>query len=402
MKILIIRCLIGLSKIASNITKKNRNIVIFGGKQGKWYMDNSMYLFEWFLENRPELKVYWITKSKIIYSELIKKNIPCLYSYSLKGIYILSKSIIGFYTNSVNDIALSNSSLPKGMQLIALRHGRSVKRVRFARLNHKISKTEYKERIIESKHIKIVISTSDFISDIQEECLNIGREKHIVTGYPRNDLLIKSKSRNEEFVKKYFGDKEFSKVVLYAPSWRHNRNATSFFPFLDFDKDKFFNYIKTENILFLLRPHVNDLKYKSNREFLLSLSDGSDNVMLATHEQVPDVNQLLYYIDILISDYSAIYHDFLLLDKPMIFIPYDINVFMEENGFLYNYLDLLPGYNVISYDNLISAFDEILSDSDIYIKERERLRNLIHKYQDGNSCERISELVYKIQEEFNE
>ena len=38
--------------------------------------------------------------------------------------------------------------------------------------------------------IVAAISTSDFISSIQEEVLRIGQEKHFVTGYPRNDLLL--------------------------------------------------------------------------------------------------------------------------------------------------------------------------------------------------------------------
>ena len=55
-----------------------------------------------------------------------------------------------------------------------------------------INKEKKIHRLKENKLIVKSIACSDFQADIQEECLLIGRNKHIVTGYPRNDWVLKN------------------------------------------------------------------------------------------------------------------------------------------------------------------------------------------------------------------
>ena len=86
-------------------------------------------------------------------------------------------------------------------------------------------------------------------------------------------------------------------------------------------------------------PHVQDLRYPALRAMLEALAAHPDCVRLATHEQLPDVNSFLPFVDVLITDYSALYHDFLLLDRPILFVPYDYEEFEQQNGFLYDYCD---------------------------------------------------------------
>jgi len=283
------------------------------------------------------------------------------------------------------------------MKLVSLRHGRSVKRIRFARKNHKISHIERVERLRESKLVKYVISTSNFISDIQEECLKLGREKHIITGYPRNDLLSLPGISDVESWKSFVGKHENNIYILYAPSWRHGRNCTSFFPFEDFSFDALSKFLKQKNIVLLLRPHVNDLiTYPDLVRFLYSMDKASVNIKLATHHLFPDVNSLLPFVDALISDYSAIYHDYLLLDKPMLFIPYDSLDFEQQNGFLYDYHQLLPGPSITNQSELLSHIEMITTGKDLYSTPRRKLRNLVHYYQDNNARERVLTLIDKL------
>jgi CDP-glycerol glycerophosphotransferase (TagB/SpsB family) len=368
---------------------KKRNLVILGAMNGKYFGDNSKYVFKYLYSNCPDLEISWITKSNKVYKYLKKRKMPIAKAFSLKGLLLLFRATIGLFTNSLSDISPSPFMVPRNIKLIALRHGRSVKRIRFARKKHKITKEERDERKYESKLINYVISTSNFISKIQEECLKLGIKKAIVTGYPRNDIFYDKKR------KKIVNNK--NTCILYAPSWRHGRKATKFFPFIDFDENKLINFLNKYNFSLYLRPHKNDLiKYPDLLNFLKKLSKISNKIHLATHDIYPDVNEILPDFDVLISDYSALYHDFLLLNRPIIFIPYDYKNFEEQNGFLYDYFKNLPGPAVSSQDNLFNELKAIRHKTDNYARKRKALRDKIHYFQDSDSSKRVVKLVYQI------
>ena len=66
-------------------------------------------------------------------------------------------------------------------------------------------------------------------------------------------------------------------------------------------------------------------------------------MLIVDHSVVPSVNDLLPVCDCLICDYSALYHDFLLLDKPLIMVPYDMEKILKERGFCMIILSILLG-----------------------------------------------------------
>lgn len=373
-------------RILGELIPQRKNLVVLGAMNGKNYGDNSKYVFEYLLKNEPELECVWLTRSIRVYRFLKEKRRPVYRSNSIKGIWLLFRASVGLFTNSLRDLAIDPFLVPRNLKLIALRHGKSVKKVRFARKNHKISKKEERERKYESDLISYVISTSDFVSRIQEECLQLGLEKSAVTGYPRNDVLF---DKNRE---KIIKDKNIS--VLYAPSWRHGREATKFFPFEDFDKNELVKFLEESNISIYLRPHKNDLsKYRDLVEFLEELTDASENLYLATHERYPDINNVLRDFDVLITDYSSIYHDYLLLDRPILFIPYDFAIFEKENGFVYDYKKFLPGPRVNSFEELTKELDSVWRNDNYYSKNRNSLKIKVHKYFDGYSSKRVADLI---------
>lgn len=297
------------------------------------------------------------------------------------GTLVLFRANLACFTNSFKDFALSHQLAPKRIKLLSLRHGRSVKRVRFARLKHKLLKAEKRSRLQEASQTIGVISTSKFISEIQEECLRLGKSKHFITGYPRLDHLLKPRKNSK-----------YSKTILYAPTWRHGRQQTRFFPFKDYNPQKLIKFLEDHHILLLLRPHVNDwVKYPKLQDQLNQLASLSTHIKLATHYQVADIYTILPSIDVLISDYSSIYHDFLLLDKPILLIPYDFAKFEKENGFLYNYQKLAPGPIIKTQRSLLAHINK-----DNYVSKREVLRNKIFQYQDTGSSARVAKLLNKL------
>lgn len=381
--------------LISNNWPKNRRLVLFGALNGNYYGDNARHLFEWVVANHDEIEAVWITRNKVVLHQLKAANLPVVMANSWQGFWLLCRANTAVFTNSFRDFSLSDEVVPDSIRLLALRHGRSVKRVRFARKDHRLDAHEATQRAREGRLIKYAISTSEFISDIQEECLQIGREKHVITGYPRNDYLFTAAAQPNPAIAPLLDDGK--KVILYGPSWRHGRVPTQFFSFADFDETQLVDFLRRHNYLLLLRPHVNDLKkYPSTRQFLQQLARYSDCIRLATHDQVADVNSLLPYVDLLISDYSALYHDYLLLDRPILLIPYDYEEFERQNGFLYDYYENLPGPAITTFDQFCHYLARLSNGEDPHQHPRRQLRDRIHTFQDDQSCLRVVQLLQKM------
>jgi CDP-glycerol glycerophosphotransferase (TagB/SpsB family) len=98
-------------------------------------------------------------------------------------------------------------------------------------------------------------------------------------------------------------------------------------------------------------------------------------------------------MDGLVSDYSALYHDFLLLDRPIGLVPYDYEDFKKKNGFLYDYFAHAPGRIIKNQSNFYEFINEVKSGNDSFSKNRLLLKKLIHRWTDNTACSRVLEIM---------
>lgn len=99
---------------------------------------------------------------------------------------------------------------------------------------------------------------------------------------------------------------------------------------------------------------------------------------------------LLVYTDALITDFSSIYVDYLLLNKPIAFELTDRKDYENGIGFtMDNPLEFMPGFKIQDFSDLKTFLNETISNKDRFKNERENLLNKLHKFKDGKSSERI-------------
>ena len=99
----------------------------------------------------------------------------------------------------------------------------------------------------------------------------------------------------------------------------------------------------------------------------------------------------------MITDYSSVYFDYLLLDKPIIFWTKDLEIYEERRGFLFDNVDKwMPGPKVKTVFELIDAIDKFINNYNWYSSERNNIKNLAHTYQDFNSTNRVWDLLLNI------
>jgi len=385
-----------ISRCIELFIKKDDYLLVFGASNGVSYGDNSKFLFEWIIENESKYNCVWLTHRKSIKKKLLNKNYNVELTWSLTGIYKLFKANIGCFTNSLRDLSIDPWFFPCQIRLISLRHGKSVKGVRYSLKNLKLTDIEVKSRNQEKKRVIAVLSTSKKISEMTESCLKVGMEKIFITGYPRNDSFFLNSQKDHKLVKQLV-QIDTKKIILYAPSWRNSRIQTSFFPFKDFNLNDLIKILEKYKIQILLRPHPNDIIiFPQIKNFLEKIAKSSRFIKIADTYVFQDMFTVLQYVDCLITDYSATYHDFLLSGKPMWFIPYDYIDYQEKNGFLYDYFSLLPGPHLKSFSDFIYELKNLSKGVDEYSDKRQKLGSIIHKYEDGESSRRVYDLIDSI------
>jgi len=388
-----------LSKYLEYIFKQDKRLVVFGCKNGLMYGDNSKLLFEYLVSHSNKVECCWLTNSLRVYKQLKVNKLPVALSWSLKGVRKLYQAKVGVYSNTLRDISFEPLFVPRRLKLVLLRHGKSVKRVVYAIKDFEKKEKPYRLLTFNKEYSQVAftISTSPLVSNMTEECMRIGIDKHKATGYPRYDLMLKEFKANKDFTTT-LNNKEYDHIILYAPTWRNGLKETKFFPFSDFNPKELIDILKINNAIIIIRPHVNDLiifpKITKYLEELEVISKGK--IFLDSHNQFPDLYELLPCITILFSDYSSIYHDFLLLNRPMFFIPYDYDWFNEQFGFLYNYREELPGGEIISAQSMMSHLKDVFDGKDIFKQKREELRDKLHTYKDSNSSQRVASEIENI------
>ena len=115
------------------------------------------------------------------------------------------------------------------------------------------------------------------------------------------------------------------------------------------------------------------------------------NIILADAEI--DVYSFLKEVDLLITDYSSVYTDYLLLDRPVIAFHYDWELYNQNTRDSYIEHDVyMPEVNVQNMYELEGAILELLN-VDRCKKDRISTRNRMFRYQDGNASKRITKRI---------
>lgn len=203
-------------------------------------------------------------------------------------------------------------------------------------------------------------------------------------------------------VRKKIDDKykfnKYNSVVLWMPTFRKCENKElsenyldkgTGLPLLDtVDKyEKFNSYLEKKNILCVLKLHHLQAEMDIFKESLSNILIMRDRDLLKIGVQL---YQFIPLSDALITDYSSISTDYMLLDKPIIYILDDYEQYNRARGvYPDNAIELMPGDHVYTVDELEKSVDKVLNKVDDHKEERNKLLNGFHRYQDGNSSKRI-------------
>lgn len=210
------------------------------------------------------------------------------------------------------------------------------------------------------------------------------RSKQIIEyGYPRNDVffrqsdvldLIGADGVTIETVKRHSAQGQ--KVVLYAPTFRDTGSGDDFIEKQALDIEKLNHFCRSNRILFVFKVHpFRKLTY----DF-----DKLDQIL--RYKETADIYPLLPSVDLLITDYSSIFFDFLFTGRPILFFPYDYEKYTSKDRNLkYDYFWITPGPKCYSQDELQESVKQLLSSGeDPSARKRREIMDLSFTHQNGN------------------
>lgn len=266
------------------------------------------------------------------------------------------------------------------------------------KLNKVFDKTFPKDLIMP---VNYFLSSSAKFDSMYCEAYNIGPEQLIRCGRPRTDALYKK----EICLDRIGIDKsKYSKIIMWMTTYRITNNgrtkdttsenwSKTNLPILtDMEKIKQLNeYLKNQDMLLVIKIHASSVfDVKSIQEV--------SNVRLLMDKDFVDkgiqIYSLLKDFDVLITDYSSVFLDYVIVDKPIIFIVDDIEEFNKLHGFFFdNPLEFMPGPKVNTYDELVKELNELDYNEIDFHTNRMFVKDFCHYYQDGNDSKRILTLL---------
>lgn len=197
-------------------------------------------------------------------------------------------------------------------------------------------------------------------------------------GYPRNDLTVNG---DQKVLKERLGISPEEKLVLFAPTWRGEQFAV----------DTVRETLSWRDTLQVSLPPGYRVLVKFHTMVYRFLDAKALNKCAPLGM---DTNELLAAADVLVTDYSGIFFDFLVTGRPVIFFAPDKDSYTKAKNGFYLDLDTLPGPVYKDIGEVVLAFGRLDSIRQEYADRYSDFCRLYVGNDDGKACERTVDLVF--------
>ena len=369
---------IKLISAINRILPKYKNKIVFYGRAS--YDNNHHALIQYLIKNgyNEKYKIHLVVANDndLVYYDNIK-NVKKVKG-AIAGAYHTLTAKRVFHTHGMGKVS---NYTPANQIVFNMWHGTALKTL------GQHSQDYYK---MSTK----ILATCDFSKDYFKKSFGYKDEQFYICGYPRCEQLFEHNNAMEQMgiIKD-----DYEKVVLYMPTFRKASewgitDSDQEFPLFNQESLKEFNdFLSKRNIMFVIKPHP----AQDNLDiFNLILS----NVKIIKNEQLLNKRIMPYNFigetDLLITDYSSIYFDFLLTQKPIGFVIDDIDEYSDKRGFVVdNPLDYMPGEKIKDVENLKRFLDEILMGKDDWKEKRREINDLVNFDQSLEYSKKILDFV---------
>lgn len=350
------------------------------------YGENHIFIYEEMKRQKIDYEVIFLYKPTCKYEMDSYSNVK-FYTFESKNILHIIQSAYHLSTSQYVIVdnyfgSLAGVKFKEGVQCIQLWHaaGAIKKFGMLAPAFYKRSPKAQKRFLDVYDNFHKIIVGSDELANIYKGAFGLSDDRILTTGIPRTDLFFYEQRKREikNNILSINPSLKDKKVILYAPTFRDKELADFN---LRLDMDAMYEALKEDYIVLIkLHPAVrNSLCYKEKyKGFLYDYS------------LYPNINNLFLVTDILVTDYSSVPFEFCLLNKPMIFFPYDLKKYAKRRGIIGDYTTSVPGPIVYSTDELI----QVIKRNSYDLETVANFNMEWNKYSQGNSSEKLINYLF--------
>jgi CDP-glycerol glycerophosphotransferase (TagB/SpsB family) len=362
---------------------RDPSLCVFGATMNRFF-DNSAYLYLQVAQRSDPLRCVWITGSRALTERLRAAGFEAETRWSRRGIVLCVRAgsyVVSSYASDVN------RWLGEGATLVNLWHGVPLKKIerdidsgplRLVYEERQPMKAAFSDQL---RPPELLLSPSAFIA---ERCLTsafaIPLERCLPYGYPRTDhffsppleppheLLVSDVQRWQQL-------RGRERVVGYFPTWRDHRAETE--PG-GLELERLGSALTAIGAHLVFKPHPHHTPPAALPG--ITVLDAED-----------DADAYLPLCDVLVTDYSSLAFDFMLLQRPIVYFVPDIDEYASYRGFYFPPQEMMPGPLIRDPRQLVAAIEAaLLSEPDPRLAA---VRDLVWGDYTGGASERLGELL---------
>ena len=370
---------------------------VFSSVHNRTFNYNSSYLFLYVKEHCPDIHPYYVMNDGEKRKELEEK-------YG-KGYFIETDSLAGIRKVLSCKVWFTSTAPPlygvgfrKKYKIINLWHGVPLKKIGMEQENLSVITRLYYKYLFADNY-EAVVTTSHKLVPVMSRSFLVEPERVKVWGQPRNDMLFVRQSASEileSIFENEVGNEKViqysDKFILYAPTFRDHA-PTKLFPFIEIDLKELISFLEENRIFLCIRMHLYDT---TGYEWLKKLDVSGSRIRFLNEDRVGDIMEVLNIFDLLITDYSSIYIDYMITEKPVLFLPYDREEYLKDRGLNFDYDRVTPGPKPKTFSQFLNSVYDLLYAYDSYEQMRTETNQFFNEIKTpccGNICDSVRKIL---------
>lgn len=340
------------------------------------FSGNPKAFYEFLNKNyKDKFNLSWVIYNDTLLSILRKKSIDCVLFNSTEYIDLMKKTNIIFDTHG----ALFSE---KNINQIYINqwHGFGPKKSGYFLDDLSSKDIDYLSEA--QNKTDFIIVPSEFSRLIFAACFNVNINRTIPIGFCRDEYIYNSDGKLNLQKLTNTDIYSYKKIIFYLPTFRNglDRNdsqnifSSNLLNLEKYDENQLIRFLEEKNYLLVIKKHPSEenLINTINHPNILVLNDSVMSEKLIT------IHEILNAADLLISDYSSIYVEYLLLDRPVLFLQKDIDDYLSKRGIILNNRDIwFPGPMANNLQDLITCITNLLYKTEYFYDERNRFKKLM-------------------------
>lgn len=369
----------------SRLWSRDQQLWVFGARGGTDFVDNAKYLYLWTAGTEPTIRPVWLTKNDSVVETLQKQGYEAYHADSLRGRLLTLRAGVVCITQGLRDLHMGSTA---GATLVQLWHGLPLKTIGWdAEWADQPWPVRRCHRYMADEIDLVTVPSTEAIEPLSSG-LGIDPDRFVVTGYPRTAVFASEiegatltvDDARLSGIEDHASDGE---IIFYLPTYRGDKGSS----FVDaFDTAVVGTQLAASDAHLYIKAHPHE-----------PVTATADHPHIHWLPSSVDPYLVLPHADVLVTDYSSVFFDYLAVDRPIVFFAYDRSTYAGHRGFYFEYDDVTPGPIVGDSEALAEALGDAVAaaagGADPYSAARRRLRSRFCPIPPGNATETVFEVI---------